>query len=1437
MGNNMRSLGISIGSSSIGLALAERQESSTTIVYQKHSSHDGNPRKALLGLLQDIDLSRIGHVAVTGKKLRHSIQADSLSEPEAIEIAYQYYRDSLGPVQHIVSAGGESFIVYHMGPRGEMIHVNTGNKCASGTGEFFVQQLKRMDMELDAQPRSHELSEPYKVAGRCSVFCKSDCTHALNKGVPRSEVVAGLSEMMSGKIVELLPRGERERVLLIGGTSRNEAMVHYLKGHVKELIIPEGADVFEAIGAALYGLEHHSPGISSVDTLFIDKHSSFHYLEALQQYSSRVDFKKSDRSRAEQGDRLLLGLDVGSTTTKAVLIKESDSSIVADIYLRTNGDPIQASRMCYQALRDQIPHTCKIIGLGVTGSGRQIAGLFSLTPAVINEIIAHATAAVYYDPEVDTLFEIGGQDAKYTYITGGVASDYAMNEACSAGTGSFLEEAALESLNLKTEAIGDIALKSSRPPNFSDQCSAFINSDIKSAIQEGISIEDIAAGLVYSICMNYNNRVRGSRPIGRKIFMQGGVCYNRAVPTAMAALTDKQIIVPPDPGLMGAFGVALVLKQRMELGLLEEMDFHLDELIERRVTYKDPFICAGGKEKCDRKCSIKRIEIKDRIYTFGGACNKYYGIKRQSEELDIARLDLVQLRETMVFQTYSLDYAARYPRPALNKKLAINKALMTNTLFPFYYNFFHGLGYEVMINDSIDPDGIDRKGAAFCYPVEITHGSMAALIRMDADIYFLPHIRSLPVAGGWDSSVTCPFIQAEPYYLQSSFPELKQKKVLSPVLDFGGGMDSQSSVFIQMAQDLGHTPEEIEAAYSRASQAQLDFHTACLAIGREILDDLKAHPYMMALVLFGRPYNAFSRMANMGIPHKFASRNHRIIPHDFILPQDSPAVDRMYWAMGQTILKTARFVADHEQLFGVYVSNFSCGPDSFVISYFRNIMGTKPSLTLELDSHTADAGVDTRIEAYLDVINSYRELTRASAAAEDEFQAAYTLTRDKEFRIIDSNGRSFRLDDPHVKLLFPSMGDIGTRALAAAFRYAGVQAVAAPPARDRELKLGRGHASCKECLPLLITMGSLLKYLEERENPDELLVYFMPETSGPCRFGQYNILLSQLIQDKKIRDVAFLSLTSENSYAGLTTEVVLKTWQAVIISDVLDEMYSAILVLAEDRQSALEQFKHSVQKIEHALETLPWKGLKQVLSQEARAMARIPRKAELEHSPRVALVGEIFVRRDDLSRGGLVEKLADKGIIVKAAPVHEWMYYTDYIVKKQLVDTSTLLSRLVVTIKGYFKSHYEKSIKQRLAQSGLYEHHQINIDRLVDNVKDLISPRLTGEAILTLGTALTEVAEEVAGIISIGPFGCMPGRIAESLIKENINVKKLEISHDQEMVQAVLAHYPQLPYMAIEVDGNVFTQGTESRLETFVLQVKRVHQRMDEIRASRAGKA
>ena len=1441
----MKAVGICIGSSSITYTAVCKQKDRIDIESYDSIAHEGDPKAVLKRLLDTDSIKTADRIAVTGRKFRSLLNAASISEPEAVEEAYSFVQNG-SDADLIVSAGGETVMVYQIDRQGRILDITTGNKCASGTGEFFLQQLKRMDVPLENSAQTGSSADPYKVSGRCSVFCKSDCTHALNVGIPKANVVSGLSDMMAGKILELMKKIELKNnhngggkaakklnAFIVGGSSQNALMVDFLKERHPHVEIPSYATVFEALGTSLWALKNESARVEHVQDLYREGHSSFGSLPALKNFRHMVTFKENRRAEARPGDRCIIGLDVGSTTTKAVIIRQDipyqESEILASVYLRTNGDPVRAARQCYASLRRQVPAGIVIVGLGVTGSGRQITGLHALTPSVVNEIIAHAKAAAFYDPQVDTIFEIGGQDAKYTYLTNGVASDYAMNEACSAGTGSFIEEAAKESLNIATEEIGAIAMTGKHPTNFSDQCAAFINSDIKTAIQEGIPMADITAGLVYSICENYKNRVKGARAVGNKVFMQGGVCYNSAIPAAMASLTGKEIVVPPEPGLMGAFGIALDVKHKLSIGLTEEIRFDLDELSAREVHYKKPFVCRGGKERCDRKCSVNLIEISGKTYPFGGACNKYYNLLGEKRSVDVAALDLVDRRERMVFDEFCAP-KARLLREATGKTVGINRSLLSNTYYPLYYHFFTSLGYEVIHEAAVDPEGIEKTGAAFCFPVEISHGAFQSLVKRRPDMLFMPNVKSVYLKHSVNMRVSCPFVQAESNYLTATFSETEDIPVFDPVLDFAKGIESTEPEFLEIAAELGISKAAARRAFAHAREVLLAMFDRFKEIGRQQLAILDENPEEIGIVLFGRPYNAFSKMGNKGIPHKFASRGYRIIPVDFLDFEAEEDPEHVYWGMGETNVKGGKFIHNRDKLFGAYITNFSCGPDSFTVDYFRKEQGRKPSLTLELDNHTADAGLDTRIEAFLDVIKTYRELQRhGSIPAAEAFTRARIETKNNSLFVVDSKGERYPLTHPRVHLLIPSMLDLGSRCFAAVLRHAGIRADAVPDPTEKEFKLGLGYTSGKECLPAIITTGSLMQYLQEREDEDELLVYFMPGDSGPCRFGSYYVMMQNVIEKQRIPDVAFLSLSQEDGYMGFTMETTLRLWQVILTTDVLENIYSAILVLAKDREMALQVYRALADELVWTIEHKSWREVEKLLRSGAARLAALERKAELEEVPRVALINEMYVRRTNFARRYIVEELAEKGIVTLVGSLHEWMYYLDLMVQKKLVQNATLKNRLLKRIEQIPKRHNERRIKKILAESGFYRYKKVNTERILQNASHLVTPTLICESILITGTAITELIDEVDGIISIQPFGCMPGRIAESILSRKLSTEKLQSAEKPELVKRVMEQFPHLPFLTLEVDGQVLSQGIRARLETFCLQVGRLHRKTREV--------
>jgi len=1398
-----RALGICVGSSSISGAYLEKKGGAVFKIKDFNINHNGNPKKILNEILS---LGDFDYLAATGRKFKDYLNCSKISEPEAVEIALKKLSYK---AEALVSAGSENIIAYKINNKQEITTAFTGNKCASGTGEFFLQQIKRMGLTLEEAALFAEEGDPYRIAGRCSVFCKSDCIHALNKGIAKTNVLAGLCKMIADKILELIRKTEAKKILLIGGISNNKTVAEFLKAEYPDIFIPEENNCFEAIGAAFYALEKDT--VNDKINFFIDGKSSFEILKPLKDYESYVDFKQMNLGRLNEGDVCVLGLDVGSTTTKAVLVRIKDKAILASEYLRTKGDPIQASKNCYESILRQGGDKAKIIGLGVTGSGRHIAAMHALTEGAINEITAHASATLYFDTEADVIFEIGGQDAKYTYLTNGVPSDYAMNEACSAGTGSFLEEAAGESLGVNYLDICQLALKAKHPPNFSDQCSAFISSDIKTALQEGISKEDIVAGLVYSICLNYLNRVKGARPIGKKIFMQGGVCYNKAVPIAMAALLNKKIITPPEPGLMGAFGVALEIINRLNLGLIEEKNFDLKELIERKIEYDSPFICKGGAEKCDRKCSINVLVIQNKKYPFGGACSKYYEIKtRASNEKN---KNYVALRQKLVFEKY-LAKDDEILVPKKNIKIGLCKSFFANTYYPLFYNFFKLLGFDVVLGDVADKDGVEARLAPFCFPVELAHGFAKNLIDKNVDYIFIPHI--VEVTGDKNNfyNKTCVLAQAEPFYIKTTFQkQLREKniKILSPLINLSKSKEEIFKAFIALSNELQFSKKEARRAFDKAFASLTNMFNEFKELGREALIDLDKNPNKFGIVLFGRPYNVFADEANLGIPQKFYSRNIITIPLDFLPTVELESYRHMYWGTGNQILKAARFVKNKKNLFGVYVTNFSCGPDSFLITYFRDIMGSKPSLTLELDSHSADAGITTRIEAAIDIFKSYLRLSDKIKEKEKTENFRKTIFISKN-QIQNSDGQILNLQSEKVKVAIPNMGRYGSQAFAAAFNYFGINAEALPPYKLEDLNAGKSCSSCKECLPLILTAGSLTNYCENYKRSDETLLYFMAEGEGPCRFGQYKIFLEDLIEKRKIRNAAILSLTDEDSYGGLGTNFTIRGWTAITIGDVYQNIRNAALALAHNREFALEVIEVEWNKILNSLRNDSLNGIFKQLKKSALELRKIELKSDIKKAKKIFLTGEIFVRNDEFSKANLLDLLARKNFVAKIAPIGEYVYYSNFMARFEKDKKYSLKNQIVFILRDVIQKYIEYRVKKALNLSGLADEELLDMNKILKKGSQYISKHLAGEAILTVGASLKQIEKDVCGVISIGPFGCMPSRVSESILNaafadgKNCNS---EIS--------------PMPFLTLETDGGPFSQLVESKIEIFMLQAERRH--------------
>jgi predicted nucleotide-binding protein (sugar kinase/HSP70/actin superfamily) len=437
--------------------------------------------------------------------------------------------------------------------------------------------------------------------------------------------------------------------------------------------------------------------------------------------------------------------------------------------------------------------------------------------------------------------------------------------------------------------------------------------------------------------------------------------------------------------------------------------------------------------------------------------------------------------------------------------------------------------------------------------------------------------------------------------------------------------------------------------------------------------------------------------------------------------------------------------------------------------------------------------------------------------------------KDKSVVVKTSGGDLVPLEDPNVTFLMPSMGELGSRALAAAMRGVGYHAKAHHPSDESILKVGRGNTSCKECLPLILTTGTLLDYIQHHRQPGEIIVYFMPNGSGPCRFGQYHIFMEDLIQKRRIPDTAVYTLSSDSSYDGAPTGTQRRMWWAIVISDVFEDMRAMLLANAANGETAMALFHEQYDQMIACLERGNRDQLATQLSKSASLLRRIPLKKPASDVPVIAMTGEIFVRRDGLSRRYLTEYLAKRGFATRCAPVAEWILYTDYTIRKKYSDhpRKRLNEKLSALIRRRILQRDERWIKGLLQPSGLTHCEPIRIEELINTASPYISPFLGGEAILTIGSSLKEVVSEVCGVIAIGPFGCMPNRISEAILNEVMHREdKLASEPRNPSLPIILSDFDDLPFLAIESDGSPFPQLIHAKLEAFCLRAQRLHQRM-----------
>ena len=914
-------------------------------------------------------------------------------------------------VRSIISMGGQDtalYILSHHGGNWELDDFNTNGPCASGTGSFIDQQAERLtssiygkEMDISEARISKILEDfirlglksknPSRVACRCTVFTKSDMIHLQNKGEKLADIIAGVHVGNASNYLSTIVsnRALPKPIIFIGGLAANELQARAFKDHFPELIVPKHFTSVGALGVALQAKELNiitKPDLNELKSMA--ERGSFSFSAAPRLQLIKTDFPADNQvkrqPRAMGQIPVFLGIDIGSTTTKYALINQ-DREIIDKEYRQTMGKPIEVTQSLLTTLKNRFGNRLNIKGVATTGSGRMVVGDFLNADLIIDEITAHARGAVEIDPAIDTIFEIGGQDSKYISISNTYPLDFDMNKVCAAGTGSFLHELANKNGINIVEEFQDIALASENPIKLTERCTVFMESDLVSYAQKGGQKNDLIAGLCYAIVYNYLHRVVVNKKIGNRIMFLGGPSLNRAIVAAFEAVLKKGLLIPKHREVLGGFGAAISVQEKIEKENKEISSFRgLDEAINDKLSYKER-ICHADP-LCHNECKLKVYNFSGRKSIWGGECGRYEIRGHYNEKKE----DYFKLRDA-VLERYlkGLCYDLGDLRKGDNvhsraifdingrPTIGMQRALYNHDMALFWASFFDQLELRLVLtpktNNRISKLGIESMTTETCYPVKVSHGHVIDLIG-NTRYLFLPNIINLPSKKEEKNSFYCPLVQGNQYMLKTALA-LKDSEILNPTVHLKYDLDLLG---IELHEQIGKTlrvalskiKEALDVAFSR----QQDFENEIYKKGAEIISSLANNEPLV--VVTGRPYNLYDERLNLRLGQNLSKIGITALPMDFFDLRDIDLSDfpNMYWAMGARVLKTSKLIKNTPNFFGLHLTNFSCGPDSFNEHFYRYIMGDKPYLILELDEHTAVAGAMTRLEAFKNVIQSVQKV-------------------------------------------------------------------------------------------------------------------------------------------------------------------------------------------------------------------------------------------------------------------------------------------------------------------------------------------------------------------------------------------------------------------------------------------------------------------------------
>ena len=1368
-------LGIDIGSVSVS---AVAIDAGGNILLKKAIAHQGDIAQGVKKVLTPIEPGLFLAIAVTAST-PSTIQRDGAYDEQVAII--RAAKERHGSPGSILSVGGEKFSLSLFDPSGRYAGSRNNTSCAAGTGSFLDQQSTRLGLsgpgEL-SQAAFENTQEIPDIATRCAVFAKTDLIHAQQEGFSVPQICDGLCRGLARNIANTLftENKTREPILFCGGVSQNLSVKKHLE-HIIEapLISDEDAHLYGALGAALcladdirQGVFTPPPhGYNTMEDIIVTRqqHGQKHFFPELNlALSTYPDFDTGTHfvENGVENDIYLdpalietrhcfLGMDVGSTSTKAVIVS-SDGQVVAGFYTRTASRPVQAVQTIFRSIDTFITShelDMEIIGCGTTGSGRKLSSAIMGADLVLDEITAHSRAAFELTPEVDTIIEIGGQDAKFTTMKNGVVTSSFMNTVCAAGTGSFIEEQAsklgcpLDEYSRRAESVCS--------PISSDRCTVFMERDMNHFLSEGYSVDEVLASALHSVRDNYMTKVATEARIGKTILFQGATAKNRALVAAFEQRLKKPIHVSPYCHLTGALGVALTLKDHPPA----QSDFRGFNLWKQSLPVRRE-TC----QLCTNHCKLTIVTIEKETVAFGFLCGRDYNTDHF----------VAQKNHFHLLRDRKKGITLPHPTPETSTfTVGIPAALHLVEDLQFWKSFFNYLGIKTITSEKMKSPvtrGRAIATAEFCTPVAAIHGHVAHLLEK-ADHVFLPYYFEQQTQDKKSRRQYCYYTQYVPSVI-ASLGDIDEKRLISPVVKY--------------LYTGFHTKMELYRALKKIPGAHFSFfdvasaHEKALDWKKGSEQELKAMMIRQQnratdidVLLVGRPYTILSEGLNAGIPDIFASMKVNAFFQDMLdmdhhnFDDIEPLLQEIHWEHAATILKATLVAARTDNLFPVYITSFKCSPDAFGVGYFKKIMEAheKPYLVLELDEHDSSVGYETRIESAVRAFRNHAQ-TMASPTPVSLSQVNPNL----EHKLSDKT------------IVMPNWDPITGKFLAGVLRGEGYKAILMEETADtikKSLKTNTG-----QCIPLNAIAAGYAQTIESHSLDPARTVLWMSKSDIACNIKLYPHHIKTILTDMGTGLEKAGVYKGELSFSDISMRAALNAYFAYMFGGLIrsvgcsirpyeinkGDTDAAIARAVDILTRAFEQNKSKEKALAHALE--PFKHIKTQ-----------PEPGR----PKVGIFGDFYVRDNEVMSHDLIHFIEEHGGEVVTTPYYRFakMIASSYFRKwfkegkyKTLISGKTLMTAMNLMENRYYRyfeplfktpdTAYDDPFDDILAQYGVLPEH-------------------TGESmdnILKIHYTL-KAHPDLALFVQATPSFCCPGLVTEAMassIEKQCGVPMVSITYD-----------------------------------------------------------